>query len=353
MQFSIVQSIQKPLVLKSLNCDGSKSAWLRKVATYSIQDLNYLNLQLSYINNEGEKSTCIAGWEGLPYFTHKINQDTVFAYASVSKIFTSELVLDLVRRQQIKLDDKLVNFLPEINVDNLNDTRVADITISDLLSHRAGFDRSITKDTMVSSSPWCPYNIETLQKTVLDFEPDSKNIYSNLGYCLLAQVIENVYSKDYLEVSQNNFKFENSSIYYLQDHDRNEPKVPKINKNRGLNNFDFYALLPVGGLAGNSNDLTRYIHGMDRSTYPNITSRLDITNCDITQVRGCHGFSGYEYSTDKELTLYWREGRFPKTIALVAMDSNGGVLSVLSSSENEDLWLNSNQRLLETIYNSY
>lgn len=353
MKSSLLQTIQRPLVLESLQCEGVKSEWLKKVARYSIQDLDYTNLQLSYIDSEGSNSTCIAGWEGFPYLTRKVDDNTIFSYASVTKIFTSELILDLVRRHKISLDDKLISFLPETKDKKLKDIRVADISISDLLSHRAGFDRNLTPDTMASASPWCPYEIEALQHITLDFEPNSKNIYSNLGYCLLAQVIENIYSKSYLEISQDYFNFRDSHLYYIQEHQADEPKIPRINKSKDLKSFDFYALLPVGGLAGNSNDLSRYIYNMDKQNYPNITSRLNITNCDIKQVRGCHGFSGYEYSTDEQLTLYWREGRVPKTITIVAMDSDGGVLSLLSSSENELQWLSNNQKLLETVYRSY
>lgn len=353
MRYSLLQTIQRPLVLDSLYCEGIKRDWLKKVASYSIQDLDYTNLQLSYVDSEGNNSTCIAGWEGLPYLSRKVDDDTIFSYASVTKIFTSELVLDLVRKHKISLDDKLISFLPEIRDKKLEDIRVADISISDLLSHRAGFDRRLTPDTMLSVSPWCPYKIEALQHITLDFEPNSKSIYSNLGYCLLAQVIENIYSKSYVEISQDYFSFKDSHLYYIQEQQANKPKIPRINKSKNLENFDFYALLPVGGLVGNSNDLSRYIYNMDKRTYPNITSRLNITNCDTTQVRGCHGFSGYEYSINKNLTLYWREGRLPKTITMVAMDSDGGVLSLLSSSEDELKWLHNDQKLLEKIYSSY
>ena len=349
---SLLQTIQRPLVLDSLYCEGVKHDWLRRVASYSIQDLDYTNLQLSYVDSEGNNSTCVAGWEDLPYLSRKVDNDTIFSYASVTKIFTSELVLDLVRKEKIKLDDKLVSFLPELIDKKLEDTRVADISISDLLSHRAGFDRRLTSDTMLSTLPWCPYKIEALQHITLDFEPNSKSVYSNLGYCLLAQVIENIHSKSYLEISRNYFDFKNSSFYYIQEQQADAPIVPRINQNESLEIFDFFALLPVGGLVGNSNDLSRYIYNMDKRTYPNITSRTNIGNCDTKQVRGCHGFSGYEYSVNKNLTLYWREGRLPEAVTIVAIDSDGGVLSLLSSSEDELKWLNNNQKLLEKIYSS-
>ena len=309
MDFAVIDSMQvkakKASVLHSLKCEGKRKSRLAQVASYSIQELEYLNLQLSYIDSEGDISACTAGWEGLPYFSRKVTQDTQLSFASVTKVFTSDLILDLVRQHKISLNDKLVDFLPEINTDSLNDARVANITISDLLSHRAGFDGNITNDTMVSASPWCPYKIETLQHTVLDFEPNSKNIYSNVGYCLLSKIIENVYAKSYIEVSLDYFDFDYSDIRFIQFSVTDQIQIPDMNKNDSLINLDFYALASVGGLTSNSNKLARYIHEMDRVNYPNITSRPNDINCDVTHARGCHGFAGYEYSTDKKLTLYW------------------------------------------------
>lgn len=350
MRVPVLQTLQRPLVLDSLQCQGVKRDWLKKVARYSIEDLNYTNLQLSYIDSEGNQTVCISGWEGLPYLTRKVDNSTVFSYASVTKIFTSELVLDLVRRQQISLDDKLISFLPELKDKNLKDARISDITVSDLLSHRAGFDRDLTPDTMISTSPWCPYYLEILTQVSLDFEPNSKNIYSNVGYCLLSKVVESYYQKSYTSVSQNYYDFNHSTVHFLQKHPDDKPDIPHINSNKSFNNLDFFALSSVGGLSGTSAKLSRYIYDMDRKTYPNITSRPKNINCNVTVVRGCHGFSGYEYASDNGLTLYWRDGRLPKTSALVTVDSNGGVLAFLSSTESESSWLSHHDQLVKTIY---
>lgn len=352
MKSSLLQTIQKPLILNSLHCKGIKSDWLKKVARYSIQDLDYKSLQLSYIDPEGNNSICIAGWEGLLYLSHKIDDNTIFSYASVTKIFTSELILDLVRRHQINLDDKLVKFLPEINSKNLKDKRVADISISDLLSHRAGFDSSSTPDTMVSSLPWCPYQTEALQHITLDFEPNSKNTYSNLGYCLLAQVIENIYAKNYIEVSKEHYNFNNNRVSFIKQNPTAYPNIPSINYSKHLDDLDFFALSSVGGLSGTSKALSQYVYSMDKQTHPNITSLPSNIKCNVKSVRSCHGFSSYEYAPDKSLTIYWRDGRLPKTSALVIMDSEGGVLAFLSNSENELSWMSNHEQLVKNVYNS-
>ena len=352
MKSSLLQSAQKLLVLDSLHCEGIKNDWLKNIARYSIQDLNYTNLQLSYIDVEGNNSFCMAGWEDLPYFSDRVNDDTIFSYASVTKIFTSELVLNLIRSQQISLDDKLIKFLPKLDDRRLKDARVKNISISDLLSHRSGFDSNLTPDTMVSPSPWCPYEPEVLQHIILDFEPNIKNVYSNLGYCLLALVIENVYKKSYIEVSQNYYNFNNSSIYFIENNEVDNQKIPDVNDNKYISNLDFFALSSVGGLAGTSKELSQSVYSMDKKTYPNITTTLDNIICKVESVRSCHGLSSYQYTLDRSLTIYWRDGRLPKTSALLTIDSKGGVIAFLSSTEKEDSWLSNHEQLVKKIYNS-
>ena len=248
---------------------------------------------------------------------------------------------------------KLIGFLPEIEPERLSDARVADITISDLLSHRAGFDRNITNDSMMSTSPWCPYDIKMLQRMTLDFEPNSKNVYSNVGYCLLSKVIENIYLKSYTDISQDYFNFDNSDIHFIQSNMADQPNIPNISNDAYLSHLDFYALASVGGLTGSSNELARHIYNMNRTSYPNVISRPEHINCDKNKVRGCHGFSSYEYAPSAELTLYWRDGRLPKASALVAMDSNGGVLSFLTNTTNETTWLKQHNKLVAKIYTSH
>lgn len=165
-----------------------------------------------------------------------------------------------------------------INSESLKDARVADITISDLLSHRAGFDRNTAPDTMVSLWPWCPYHVKNLQRITLNFDSNSKNIYSNVGYCLLSKIIENVYSKSYVEMSRGYFNFDSSDIRFIQSHIADRPNIPDVSNDDDFINLDFYALASVEGLTGNSNEIVRCIYKMDKVNYPNITNRPNDIN---------------------------------------------------------------------------
>ncbi|WP_010195802.1 serine hydrolase domain-containing protein [Psychrobacter sp. PAMC 21119] len=349
----VKQTIKEAVILDSLSCHGDQKDWLAEIAGYSIRNLNNANLQLSYISSAGELSTCTAGWQGVPYLSNTIRHDTVFSYASLTKVFTSELILNLVRTDRLTLDDKLVSLLPQLHDATLKDNRVSDMTISDLLSHRAGFDRAITTDPMFKSHPWCPYQIDMLADTLLDYEPNSKYIYSNVGYCLLGQIIENYYADDYIKVSQDYFSFDANKTYFLKRKFQYDSITNSGDVDEGLSKIDLLALAPVGGLVGNSIDLSKYIWAMDKQTYPNITSRPKNIICDTKKVRGCHGFSSYEYRVDDELTFYWRDGRLPNSSALAIMNSDGGVLTFLSNSEDATSWLVTHNQLVKAIYNIY
>ncbi|PJX27267.1 hypothetical protein CAP50_01805 [Psychrobacter sp. L7] len=345
----IISAFEKRFVLNSLECEGESQSSLSQVAYYAIDELNYKNLQLSYVDDADNISSCTAGWADMPYLSPKVDIKTRFNYASVTKVFTSELILDLVRRQQIKLDDKLVDLLDLTDKYQLQDERVAKITVADLLSHRAGFDRNITPDSMITANPWCPYHMAHLQAIKLDFDPNSKNVYSNIGYCLLSQVIESHYQDSYISTSEEYFGFKNNDIGFLQRQPEAQPNVPFMNQTKQIRGLDFYALSAVGGLSGTSVALAEYIHTISKRKYPNITDRPKNINCDKKQVRGCHGFAGYEYAP-KTSTLYWRNGRLPNTNALMTVDNRGNVITFLSNTDDPNSWLSKHEMLVKFIY---
>lgn len=124
--------------------------------------------------------------------------DSKFRIASFTKPFTSMLILQLVEDDIIKLDDKLIEYLPEYTV-----TGGDKITIRQLLTHKAG----ITGHPRISNLIEIEQQYYT-RKDFLDlimqydliYEPGKGREYSNFGYGLLALLIEKVTGKSYDEV---------------------------------------------------------------------------------------------------------------------------------------------------------
>src|SRR6266566_9509983 len=66
----------------------------------------------------------------------EVNGDTVFEIGSVTKTFTTLLLVDMVERGKVKLDDPVAKYLPEsVKVPSRNGKQ---ITLLDLVTHTAG-----------------------------------------------------------------------------------------------------------------------------------------------------------------------------------------------------------------------
>ena len=64
-----------------------------------------------------------------------VTETSNFHTASISKLFTAQAVIMLLAENDISLNEKLVNIIPELKYE---DKRVEDITIKTLLNHTSG-----------------------------------------------------------------------------------------------------------------------------------------------------------------------------------------------------------------------
>jgi CubicO group peptidase (beta-lactamase class C family) len=122
--------------------------------------------------------------------------DVKFRLGSITKQFTSMLVMQQVAKGFIKLDGPLSDYLPYYRRDT-----GSKITISQLLAHTSGIP-SYTDDpkfqTDVSRNH---YAVEEFVKKFcsgdLQFEPGTRFRYDNSGYFILGAILEHVTGKTY------------------------------------------------------------------------------------------------------------------------------------------------------------
>lgn len=116
-----------------------------------------------------------------------IDTTSIFEIASVSKQFTSMVIMMLKEEGKLAYDDLLEKYIPGLPYKN--------ITLRHLLTHTSGLpdyqavmDKNWDK-TKIAGNPEC---IEYLKKFAPPklFEPGEKYEYSNTGYMLLASVAE-------------------------------------------------------------------------------------------------------------------------------------------------------------------
>ncbi|MFK5974560.1 MAG: serine hydrolase domain-containing protein [Flavobacteriaceae bacterium] len=119
-----------------------------------------------------------------------VTENSVFHVASISKLLTAQAIVQLEMNNRLRLDDKLIDLIPELN---FSDESVKSITIKSLLNHTSGLPD-------ISNYHWSNHNqaenslkdyiLELNSK--LDSEPSTKYQYSNLGYDILGYVVEKV-----------------------------------------------------------------------------------------------------------------------------------------------------------------
>lgn len=132
---------------------------------------------------------------------------TYFDVASLTKVVvTVSIVMGLVEKGLIQIDQKLRDFYPDI------DTKKAEITIGDLLSHSSGLPswhpiyleieeegRRTGVGIMGGKKAW-DFAIKRINEMALLYEPGSRHIYSDLGFILLGDIIMKVTGKGLSEV---------------------------------------------------------------------------------------------------------------------------------------------------------
>ena len=129
-----------------------------------------------------------------------LNGDTIFEIGSVTKVFTSLLLSDMVQRDEVALSDPVAKYLPaEVKVPERGG-RV--ITLVDLSTHTSGLPRLPTnlhpKDP---GNPYADYTTaqlyEFLSSYQLPRDIGTKFEYSNLGGGLLGHVLARLARMDY------------------------------------------------------------------------------------------------------------------------------------------------------------
>ena len=128
---------------------------------------------------------------------------TKFRLGSITKQFTSMLILQLAEQGKLKLDGKISDYLPDYRQDIGQR-----VTIQHLLTHTSGIPSYTSQPDFFKDVSRNPYTVaEFVQKYAsrdLEFEPGTKFSYNNSGYFLLGAIIEKVTGKPYEQVLKEN-----------------------------------------------------------------------------------------------------------------------------------------------------
>jgi len=118
----------------------------------------------------------------------KNSPNTIFDIGSLTKQFTASAILKLEMQGKLSTSDKITKYFNNVPLDK------ASITIHDLLRHQSGLQSNVGGDyEPITESAF----IDSVMKSNLLFEVGSDFSYANIGYSLLALIIEKVSGQAY------------------------------------------------------------------------------------------------------------------------------------------------------------
>jgi CubicO group peptidase (beta-lactamase class C family) len=136
-----------------------------------------------------------------------VTPDSLFQACSVSKMVTTPLVLQLAERGVLDLEADVNTYLKSWQIPDNELARECKVTLRGLLSHQSGLNRP------EGGFEWEPGSTPTLlqilngeapaqvQATYVEFLPGSKWQYSNVGYLVIQQVLEDVLVKPFHQIA--------------------------------------------------------------------------------------------------------------------------------------------------------
>jgi serine-type D-Ala-D-Ala carboxypeptidase/endopeptidase len=131
-----------------------------------------------------------------------ITVDTLFEVGSITKLFTTLLLADMVKKAEVQLSDPIEKYLPNVRVPQLEGYK---ITLGHLATHTSGLPQ--LPDNFKPANPnnqYADYTVDKLYEFLNNHHlrkiPGKHLVYSNMGIGLLGHILSRKTGKSYEEL---------------------------------------------------------------------------------------------------------------------------------------------------------
>jgi D-alanyl-D-alanine carboxypeptidase len=193
----------------------------------------------------------------------RANRDTQYRVGSITKTFTSVIILQLIEEGRLALDTKLAEFYPDVRNSD-------EVTIEHMLRHRSGI-HDFTRDQTYSRWQTMPQTRELILarfKQKSDFVPGKKFQYSNSNYVLLGYIIEdlsrNSYGNELKKRITDRIGLNRTAVMVPADLEQNVALSYSWKKNEWTPHSETHPTVPHGAgvIMSTARDLTVFIESL-------------------------------------------------------------------------------------------
>ncbi|WP_228413995.1 serine hydrolase domain-containing protein [Chryseobacterium sp. CH21] len=264
----------------------------------------------------------------------KIDKNSLFEIASITKILTSNLIAQAVLDKKIKLDDYIDGYLPKEYV--LNQNLKNKIRISDLASHQSGLP-DIDFAKLIEQNPQQPVSgvtqntLTSIINNCSELKDYGKYRYSTIGYTLLGQILEKIYGKSYDIIIRDQL-IQPLKMTTTFTKDFNVKNVTTAhNPEGGIQEFfNWNITAPAGLVKSNAVDMVKFLKAV-------LNSKTRIGQASIIEEKIFYKDEKREMGlglgilTDDKNTIYYKSGDSMGQSSIICYNraKNGGSLSFL------------------------
>lgn len=262
------------------------------------------------------------GFANFQFNVHNTNE-TKYKIASITKLFTSVLIMQLVEQGKIDLNQNIKTYLSDYKGEGADKVK-----IFNLLTATSGIE-SNEKDVKGMDIPAMyakPYSTEELLNIFcsgkLENEPGKVWNYNNADYVILGKIIEAIYKKPYEVVLKENFleplQMKNTGIFGMEKVINNLANVYEYNDStKTIENTppiyieNYYA---AGGMYSNAEDLLKFSNAL----YGNKLLKSNNLKSILQPYLASYGFGIWVYDMDvnnEKIKIAERQGAIRGTRA--------------------------------------
>ena len=241
----------------------------------------------------------------------RINTDTVFRLASVSKTFAAELTAQMVQEGSLSLDDSVTEYLPAFHIKG----DASKIHIQNLLGQSTGLI-SHAYDNLIEEGVPAAEIQQRMAELTLTCIPGDCYTYQNSVFSLIQPVVEKVGANSYAKLLNQRI-FKPLDMYtasvgfdaFMANRNRAQPHVMSKGKWKTVKVLpNYYNVAPAAGVNASIDDMSKWVMAQ-LGANPQVISPEVINMVVLPRVRTPQSLQHKDWNrilTDAHYGLGWR-----------------------------------------------
>src|SRR4051812_19978242 len=283
-------------------------AWSRVAALYHqrVQQAGIVGSSLMFVKGGRVAHRAFEGYQDSAT-KRPTDEDTIYHWASITKMFTGVAIMQLRDRGLLSLDEPAIKYLPELREVHNPFGDMSQVTIRHLMSHSAGFRAGTWP--WGGDQPWHPFEptrwaqvVAMFPYTEILFKPGTQYRYSNPGVIFLGRIIELLTGDDYeVYITKNIFmplsmtrSFFDGAPYHLVSHRSHSYTATDTGVVEQRFDFDSGITVSNGGLNAPLGDMAKWLAFLLGAPEPEATvlARRSLDEMFTPRIRAVDGEGG-------------------------------------------------------------